>query len=505
MLGTSVGKYRIVGELGRGATGIVYRAVDDSLGREVAVKILDPGLADFRILQRFRAEATVLASLNHPGIATIYDLVRSETELLMVMELVRGETLERLSDRLGPLAPERAAFLVDRILSALEHAHCAGVVHRDMKPANVMVTELGRVKIMDFSVARARSAEHTTADGYIVGTPAYMAPEQVLGQGVDERADLYSVGVVFYRLLTGALPFNADTPIGILQQQISEPAPPLRLHRDDLPRWCQAVVDCALAKSPSDRFQSAGAFREALALAAGIVSRTNLAVGLLSGEAARASAATMAPRKRYSGGPAAILGGFAATVAALVYIPFQYATPAHAIAAPVSVRTSRAVAFEGKVLVRKGRTHRERDARLVFSERQFTVTGNGERPDQLHSVPYNSVISIAYSRGRAPMVNSSKGPALATLSQDGALPLKGTTARGHWVAVRPTPDSRLVVLRFENAQIGKVLSALQERTGRTAEVIPNAAGITSPPVRPAGTAERRQRKDRDAAARWGGT
>jgi Protein kinase domain len=354
-------------------------------------------------------------------------------------------------------------------------------------------------------VARARSAEHTTADGYIVGTPAYMAPEQVLGQGVDERADLYSVGVVFYRLLTGALPFNADTPIGILQQQISEPAPPLRLHRDDLPGWCQAVVDCALAKSPSDRFQSAGAFREALALAAGIVSRTNLAVGLLSGEAARASAATMAPRKKYSSGPAAILGGFAAAVAALVYIPFHYATPAQAIAAPASVRTSRAVAFEGKVLVRKGRTQREREARLVLSERQFTVTGNGDRPDQLHSVPYNSVISIDYSRGRAPMVNSSKGPALATLSQDGALPLKGTTARGHWLAVRPTPDSRLVVLRFENAQIGKVLSALQERTGRTAEVIPNAAGITSPPVRPAGTAERRQRKDRDAAARWGGT
>ena len=209
MHGTTLGKYRIIGTLGRGATGIVYRAVDESLGREVAVKILNPSLAESSTLERFRAEAAVLASLNHPGIATIHELFTSPTELLMVMELVRGETLEQLCDRLGPLPLDRAAYLIDQILSALEHAHRAGVVHRDLKPANVMLTELG-IKIMDFGVAHARRAEPSASEGYIVGTPAYMAPEQALGEAVGEAADVYSVGVMFYRVLTGALPFEAD-------------------------------------------------------------------------------------------------------------------------------------------------------------------------------------------------------------------------------------------------------------------------------------------------------
>ena len=264
MIGTTVGKYRIIGQLGRGGTGMVYRAVDETLGREVAVKTLNGGLGETDILKRFRAEATILARLNHPEIATIYELFRSETDLLMVMELVRGETLEQLASRVGPLSPTRAASLSDRILSALEHAHRAGVVHRDMKPANVMVTDGGGVKIMDFGVARVCGAEHMTMDGYVVGTPAYMAPEQVLAQEVDGRADLYSVGVVLYRLLTGALPFEADTPVGMLHQQIAELPTPLSQHRDDLPEWCETIVQRALAKSPAARFQTAGEFREAL-------------------------------------------------------------------------------------------------------------------------------------------------------------------------------------------------------------------------------------------------
>jgi serine/threonine protein kinase len=171
MIGTTVGKYRIIGQLGRGGTGMVYRAMDETLGREVAVKTLSGGLGETDILKRFRAEATILARLNHPEIATIYELFRSETDLLMVMELVRGETLEQLASRVGPLSPIRAASLSDRILSALEHAHRAGVVHRDMKPANVMVTDGGGVKIMDFGVARVRGAEHMTMDG--TGRPVF--------------------------------------------------------------------------------------------------------------------------------------------------------------------------------------------------------------------------------------------------------------------------------------------------------------------------------------------
>src|SRR4030095_9858959 len=152
------------------------------------LKLLTPALAESETSKLFRAEAAVLAKLNHPGIATIYELFTSPTELLMVMELVRGETLEQLCDRLGPLPLDRAAYLIDQILSALEHAHRAGVVPRDLEPAHLMPTELG-INIMDFGVAHARGADHSASEGYIVGTPAYMAPEQALGEGVGEAAD----------------------------------------------------------------------------------------------------------------------------------------------------------------------------------------------------------------------------------------------------------------------------------------------------------------------------
>jgi serine/threonine-protein kinase len=270
MIGRTIGKYRIVGQLGRGGMGTVYKAVDETLDREVAIKVLNPELADSDILKRFRTEATTLARLNHPEIATLYELFRTDTDLLMVMEFVRGETLDKLSDRLGPLLPDRAAYLIDKVLGALEHAHRAGIVHRDMKPANVMVTDIGGVKIMDFGIARVRGAEHMTIDGYMMGTPAYMPPEQVLGQEVDGRADLYSVGVLFYRLLTGALPFKADTAIGMVQKQISDPPLPLSVHRDGLPEWCETIMRQALAKAPDARFQSAEEFRSAVGKATGM-------------------------------------------------------------------------------------------------------------------------------------------------------------------------------------------------------------------------------------------
>ncbi len=270
MVGRTIGKYRIVGQLGRGGMGTVYKAMDETLDREVAIKVLNPELAETDIMKRFRAEATTLAKLNHPEIATIYELFRSETDLLMVMEFVRGETLDKLSERLGPMAPDRAAYLIDKVLSALEHAHRAGIVHRDMKPANVMVTDIGGVKIMDFGIARVRGAEHMTVDGYMMGTPAYMPPEQVLGQEVDGRADLYSVGVVFYRLLTGCLPFKADTAIGMVQKQISDAPTPLSTYREGLPDWCETVLQRVLAKSPADRFQTAEEFRTAISHATGM-------------------------------------------------------------------------------------------------------------------------------------------------------------------------------------------------------------------------------------------
>jgi serine/threonine-protein kinase len=264
MIGTTVGKYRIVDKLGRGGMGTVYKAVDETLDREVAIKVLNPDLTDADLLKRFRGEAVTLARLNHPGIATIYELHHQQDDLLMVMEFVRGETFHDLTDRLGAIAPPQAAHLCMQVLDALGHAHRAGVVHRDLKPANLMITESGAVKIMDFGIARVLGSEHFTHGGYMMGTPAYMAPEQVLGREIDGRADLYSIGVVLYRLLTGRLPFNADTAISMVQMQISEAPTPILSLKPDLPAWCTRVIERALAKSPSDRFQSAEEFRSAL-------------------------------------------------------------------------------------------------------------------------------------------------------------------------------------------------------------------------------------------------
>jgi eukaryotic-like serine/threonine-protein kinase len=264
MVGQTVGKYRIVLRLGRGGMGTVYKAVDQTLEREVAIKILNPDLADAEVLKRFRAEAVTLARLNHPNIATLYELTQHGDDLLMVMEFVRGETFDRLSDRLGPLPFERAAALCAQVLDALGHAHRAGIVHRDLKPANLMASDSGLVKVMDFGIARMVGTEHLTTDGYMMGTPAYMAPEQVMGNEVDGRADLYAMGVVLYRLLTANLPFKADTAIAMAQKQLKDPPTPLRQFRAELPATCQSILDRALAKAPGDRFQSAEEFRSAL-------------------------------------------------------------------------------------------------------------------------------------------------------------------------------------------------------------------------------------------------
>jgi serine/threonine-protein kinase len=264
MIGTTVGKYRITDRLGRGGMGIVYKALDESLEREVAIKVLNPDITDTELMKRFRVEAMSLARLNHPGIATIYELHQHGDDLLMVMEYVRGETLQTLSERLGPLDPPQAAHICTQILDALAHAHRSGIVHRDLKPANVMVADTGLVKIMDFGIARMLGGESFTNAGYMMGTPAYMAPEQVLGQDIDGRADLYSVGVLFYRLLTRELPFQADTAIAMAQKQVAEAPTPLGTFRPNLPAWCEAIISRALQKAPSDRFQSAEAFRSAI-------------------------------------------------------------------------------------------------------------------------------------------------------------------------------------------------------------------------------------------------
>ena len=502
MIGTSIGKYRVVGQLGRGTTGIVYKAVDETLDREVAIKVLNPHLADADIVKRFRAEATILARLNHPDIAIIYELLHRDTDLLMVMELVRGETLEGLCERVGPMPPDRAAYLMDRILAALGHAHHAGIVHRDVKPANVMVTELAGVKIMDFGIARMRGAEHMTIDGCTIGTPAYMPPEQVLGEDVDGRSDVYSAGVILYRLLAGRLPFEADTPIGMLQKHMAETPLPVHVHRHDLPSWCDGLVQRALAKSPAERYQSAEEFRDALARATGgapsdlasrvaaVVTRESHPPGdsgpfqtlpisateagwpphFASREIVRKGEALLDSVKRFTRArEGLVLAGL------IVFGVLGYLALGGSPDLPLPVASIKAdgptVVFHAKVLVGTGARQRERDAQLLLADGQITVTGT-DSDEPLHSVPYRDVLSVNYSRTRDPMWMSPDGPARVVRFTGGTLGKFGIFVDRPWVALETASDEKFIVLRVEEGLVKRMLTTLEERTGRSPAMLP---------------------------------
>lgn len=264
MVGQHIGKYRVTQQVGRGGMGTVYCAVDETLHREVAIKVLNTGLDDPTVARRFRAEAVTVARLNHPGIATIYELVQHDGEWLMVMELVKGETLEQALSAAGSLPVPRAADVMMQMLAALAHAHGLGVVHRDLKPANLMLTAGGGVKVMDFGIARVAGAEHLTTAGFMMGTPAYMAPEQVTGADIDARTDLYAAGLIFYQLVAGTLPFKGETPLQLAQARVQDTPTPVRTRRADAPEWVGQVLEIALARDPDQRFQTAVQFREAI-------------------------------------------------------------------------------------------------------------------------------------------------------------------------------------------------------------------------------------------------
>jgi serine/threonine-protein kinase len=269
------GRYRIDELIGRGGMASVYRGYDVTLGREVAIKVLRRELAeDATFRTRFRLEAQAASRMAHPAIVRVFD-AGEDSEVgsdgashpvpYIVMELVHGALLKDIIAE-GPVSEDDARRYVDGILEALEFSHRAGVVHRDIKPGNVMVTEAGQVKVMDFGIARAVSdssstvAETTT----ILGTAAYFSPEQAKGEPVDARADLYSAGVVLYELLTGRQPFRGESPVAVAYQHVSEaPIAPSEI-TDTVPRSLDAVVLRALAKDPFQRFPDAATFRAAL-------------------------------------------------------------------------------------------------------------------------------------------------------------------------------------------------------------------------------------------------
>jgi tRNA A-37 threonylcarbamoyl transferase component Bud32 len=272
---TEIGRYKVVGELGRGAMGVVYRGVDPALDRHVAIKVISSqqsagALNTQEMEARFLREAKIAARINHPGIVTVYDAGRAGDSLYLVMELIEGESLaHRIARKEYPTVPE-SFMMVAQCAEALAAAHALGVVHRDVKPANIMLTKDGRVKVADFGVAKAiGEGTDLTRTGTVVGSPAYMAPEQVRGLSPDGRADLFSLGVVLYELLLHRKPFPADTITSLIYQILHEdPLVDTDAARGLGDRTSNFLRFC-LAKEPKDRVPDGNAFAaEARALAA---------------------------------------------------------------------------------------------------------------------------------------------------------------------------------------------------------------------------------------------
>ena len=258
------GRYTLLRLLGQGGMGSVHQARDTLVGDVVALKQLDLGpKADAQALERFSREVRVARRITHPHVARTHDLGTHEGQAFLTMEYIEGEDLRQLLVREGALKPTRAARIAQAVCEGLAAAHTAGVVHRDLKPANILVETGGRVVLTDFGIARALAEERASRTQGAIGTPLYMAPEQVAGEPVDARADLYAVGLLLYELLTGQLPFAAETPWGAAIARLQRDPPDLRQH-PAVPLALAELVHRCLRRAPAQRPQSAGEVADAL-------------------------------------------------------------------------------------------------------------------------------------------------------------------------------------------------------------------------------------------------
>jgi serine/threonine-protein kinase len=265
MIGQIVGNYKIEAKLGEGGMGAVYKGVDTMLDREVAIKALRPELASqTSVVERFRSEAVTLAKLNHPNIAALYTMFRQGEELYMVLEFVRGETLDTIMQRRGALPAEEAIPVFCQVLDGIDHAHELGIVHRDIKPANIMLTENGKLKVLDFGIARLLGSARMTRAGNIIGTLEYMAPEQVKGLDTDGRSDIYALGMMLYEILTGRLPFQTENEFELMKLQTEVMPPSPRSINPNIPAEVEEAIMRAIQKNPDGRFQTAGEMRDLL-------------------------------------------------------------------------------------------------------------------------------------------------------------------------------------------------------------------------------------------------
>jgi len=273
LIGQRLGQFEVTALIGKGGMATVYEARQVSLDRRVAIKVIKPDLMDSaEFLERFQREARLLASLSHAHILKIFDFGQFGSQVYLVMELLKGGSLADLI-RNGPLTVENTARFLEQIGSALDYAHEQGIIHRDLKPQNVLFDDRQNAFLTDFGIAKLLdSATRLTQSGLMMGTPAYMAPEQWQGMTIDGRADIYALGIMLYEMLTGRLPFNADTPYGLMHQHVSEPPPPALSLRADLPPAIDTVLQRALAKDRERRYgtgrELVDAFRASLTLRA---------------------------------------------------------------------------------------------------------------------------------------------------------------------------------------------------------------------------------------------
>jgi serine/threonine-protein kinase len=258
------GRYTIDRELGRGGMGAVYLAADEKLAERVALKIINAGMSDPGAADRFRREVAAARKVTHPNVIRIHDLIEDGPMVLLSMEFVEGMTLAQYLGRVGALRLDEARHLLGQICDGVAAAHAVGVVHRDLKPGNVLLDVEKRVKVIDFGLAKATFLAGMTATGLIIGTPEYMAPEQVRGLPCDARTDVYSLGALAYHALAGRPPFSGDTPIAIGFAHVSEAPRPLRQLRAELPEAIERAVMQALEKDAGRRFSDAAELKRAL-------------------------------------------------------------------------------------------------------------------------------------------------------------------------------------------------------------------------------------------------
>jgi serine/threonine protein kinase len=260
-----IGPYKVIDELGRGGMGVVYKGSHELITRDVAIKELESSTTktNEEAMLRFKREAMALAGFRHQNIVTLYDFIEKNDALYMVMELVDGPTLGDLLKE-GPMPPAVAAVIGAQLASALEHAHFARIVHRDIKPANIMLAKSGEVKLMDFGIARDEALEKLTRKGMAVGTPSYMSPEQVGGEDVDPRSDIYSLGVVLYECLSGLKPFTGANAGDVFAKIRTGKFPSLKKVAPQTPAPLRAIVMRAMKRKPSERYFDVSEVRRAL-------------------------------------------------------------------------------------------------------------------------------------------------------------------------------------------------------------------------------------------------